>query len=255
MPVLRCSTIRRTVAEELQKYQEGDHGLPDQSKICPKFSSISNSEFIGHIRRKKFLIDKSLVLIDFLGDDGESPCTKAVLKDPLLSAASGSSLPLNQPKANRLKRTLQSSNSPKRKRLEDATTSNLPSASGSLQSSSNRRKQMRIMDATTSGEENHSSDSGSDSAKESSELDGCSRALISRPRRFGKTFNLSMMNDFLRVGDNALSEHGRRIVFQQTALWKLYPEFCAENFAKHPVIFVTFKVCEPSNSRFPTNDL
>ena len=222
MPVLRCAEIQRIVAEEVRNYQKSEN-CQQVRRGTFSFSDISDSEFIRHIRDETFFIDKSLVLIDFLGDDGESPCTKDVLEHSDFSAASGSSLPMNQPKANLLKR--------------------------SLLSSSNRAKQMRVIDATTSGAENHSSDSDSDSENEFSEP-GCSRALISRPRRFGKTFNLSMMNDFLRMGDTPVSEYGRRIVFQQTALWKQYPDFCAENFANHPVIFLTFKVCEPFLFRF-----
>ena len=98
---------------------------------------------------------------------------------------------------------------------------------------------MRIGD-TLAGEGNRSVD-----APKTIVVPGIPRALISRPRRFGKTFNLSMMNDFLRMGDTPVSEYGRRIVFQQTAVWKQYPDFCAKHFAKHPVIFVTFKVCKP----------
>ena len=68
------------------------------------------------------------------------------------------------------------------------------------------------------------------------------RVLILRPPHFGKTLNLSMINDFLRMGDSEVCEYGRKIVFEQTTVWKQYPDFCKENFAKHPVISVTFKV-------------
>ena len=47
--------------------------------MFPKFSSSSVSEFIRHIRIMTFLVSKSLMLIDFLGD--KSPCTKDVLDD------------------------------------------------------------------------------------------------------------------------------------------------------------------------------
>ena len=69
------------------------------------------------------------------------------------------------------------------------------------------------------------------------------RAMIVRPRRFGKTFTLSMINDFLKMGDSEVSERGRKSIFQQTEIWRKFPDFCETNFAQHPVIFASFKVC------------
>ena len=58
--------------------------------------------------------------------------------------------------------------------------------------------------------------------------------LIPRPRRFGKTLNLSMLRYFLEKGETSM-EH----LFEHTEIW-LYEEYRKQQ-GKAPVIFVTFK--------------
>ena len=40
MPVLRCSTMQRAVAEELSCYQEDPYGLPAQSDVSEVFKQF-----------------------------------------------------------------------------------------------------------------------------------------------------------------------------------------------------------------------
>ena len=56
--------------------------------------------------------------------------------------------------------------------------------------------------------------------------------LLTRPRRFGKTLNMSMLGYFLNMGEEDLF-HGLKI--------KDHAEFCAKHQNKYPVIFFTFK--------------
>jgi hypothetical protein len=56
--------------------------------------------------------------------------------------------------------------------------------------------------------------------------------LITRPRRFGKTLNMSMLSYFLKMGGEDFFE-GLKI--------KDHPEFCAAHQNKYPIIFLTFK--------------
>jgi hypothetical protein len=58
--------------------------------------------------------------------------------------------------------------------------------------------------------------------------------LFPRPRRFGKTLNLSMLRYFLEKSDQNTSR-----LFEHLAIWK-YPEY-REKQGKYPVIFLTFK--------------
>ena len=56
--------------------------------------------------------------------------------------------------------------------------------------------------------------------------------LLTRPRRFGKTMNMSMLGHFLRMGGEDVFK-GLKI--------KEHGEFCKEYQNKYPVIFLTFK--------------
>ena len=56
--------------------------------------------------------------------------------------------------------------------------------------------------------------------------------LLTRPRRFGKTMNMSMLGHFLRMGGED--------VFRGLKI-KEHAEFCKEYQNKYPVIFLTFK--------------
>jgi len=63
---------------------------------------------------------------------------------------------------------------------------------------------------------------------------GTSVALIPRPRRFGKTLNLSMLRYFFEK-----SEENRGQLFHNLAIWK--QQKFREQQGKYPVIFLTFK--------------
>jgi len=65
--------------------------------------------------------------------------------------------------------------------------------------------------------------------------DGAKVVLITRPRRFGKTLNLSMLYYFLR--QNHIADEN---LFKDLNISK-DTEFCAKHQHQHPVIFVTFK--------------
>ncbi len=58
--------------------------------------------------------------------------------------------------------------------------------------------------------------------------------LIPRPRRFGKTLNLSMLRYFFEKTDTSKAHLFQHLAIQQ------YPE-CMEHQGKYPVIFLTFK--------------
>ena len=59
--------------------------------------------------------------------------------------------------------------------------------------------------------------------------------LFPRPRRFGKTLNLSMLGAFLARSDDDCSE-----VFADLAVWQAGDEV-RQHFQRYPVIFLTFK--------------
>ncbi|MFM7200620.1 MAG: AAA family ATPase, partial [Myxococcota bacterium] len=62
-------------------------------------------------------------------------------------------------------------------------------------------------------------------------------ALIPRPRRFGKTLNMSMLKDFFSISPINMTPY-----FEDLQIWQV-PE-AREHFQKHPVIFITFKDCK-----------
>ena len=68
---------------------------------------------------------------------------------------------------------------------------------------------------------------------------GAEILLIPRPRRFGKTLNLSMLRCFFERHDSAEETAGAKSLFNGLAI-RQTPEF-AEHFGKYPVIFLTFK--------------
>ena len=65
--------------------------------------------------------------------------------------------------------------------------------------------------------------------------DGAKVILITRPRRFGKTLNLSMLHYFLQIK----SEQNQNL-FGNLAISK-NEKFCSKHQHKYPVIFVSFK--------------
>ncbi len=60
--------------------------------------------------------------------------------------------------------------------------------------------------------------------------------LITRPRRFGKTLNLSMLRYFLQNNGNS-NDHN---LFENLAISK-YTDFCLAHQNKYPLIFISFK--------------
>ncbi len=62
--------------------------------------------------------------------------------------------------------------------------------------------------------------------------------LITRPRRFGKTLNLSMLKEFLSLEGQDL--FGNLKIAQ-------HKDFCAQHQNQYPVIFLTFKECNQSD--------
>ena len=63
-------------------------------------------------------------------------------------------------------------------------------------------------------------------------------SLFTRPRRFGKTLTMSMMESFFDIGKNS-SE-----VFRERNIFLNHPEFCAEWMNQYPTLFVSFKDIE-----------
>ncbi len=59
--------------------------------------------------------------------------------------------------------------------------------------------------------------------------------LLPRPRRFGKTLNLSMLRAFLAKNEKDLSP-----LFQELAIWQAGPAY-REHFQRYPTIFFSFK--------------
>ncbi|MBQ9010897.1 MAG: AAA family ATPase, partial [Clostridia bacterium] len=65
--------------------------------------------------------------------------------------------------------------------------------------------------------------------------------LFTRPRRFGKTLTLSMMESFFDVKRNS------RELFQGLDVLKNHPEFCKKWMNQYPVLFLTLKDVEGLN--------
>lgn len=71
--------------------------------------------------------------------------------------------------------------------------------------------------------------------------DGAETILITRPRRFGKTLNLSMLGYFLKCHD--LQNEN---IFKGLNISK-YEEFCKKHQNQYPVISITLKNTKHSN--------
>ena len=70
-------------------------------------------------------------------------------------------------------------------------------------------------------------------------LEGKKISLITRPRRFGKTLNLSMLQHFFATEVNGQPTNG---LFDHFAIAKEDSgKFLAEHQGKYPVIFISFK--------------
>src|SRR5690242_15348559 len=64
--------------------------------------------------------------------------------------------------------------------------------------------------------------------------DGSEVILLTRPRRFGKTLNMSMIKNFFEK-----TEEDRSYLFKDLKVWQY--ENLHQHFGKYPVIYVTFK--------------
>ena len=63
--------------------------------------------------------------------------------------------------------------------------------------------------------------------------------LFTRPRRFGKTLNMSMLQRFFEIGCNKSLFEGQKISKEK--------ELCERYMGKFPVVFITLKGVEGSN--------
>ena len=149
------------------------------------FGVVKNSDFISHIKQSIFLVDKTLLIAEFLG-----PSTVV----PLFSTASDDTPILH----GRLSSTLELAR--KRGCPEEVSAAKL--------------------------------------IKTDVETAGHPRTVIVRTRRFGKTFSLSVINDFLKLADSVSSELGGKLIFKQTGIWQKYHNFCEMHFANHPVLLL-----------------
>ena len=68
--------------------------------------------------------------------------------------------------------------------------------------------------------------------------------LITRPRRFGKSTNLSMLYTFLAPPSTEEEKTQRLSLFKDLRIYK-YEWFIKSNFGNWPVIYISFKVSEP----------
>jgi len=66
-------------------------------------------------------------------------------------------------------------------------------------------------------------------------------SLVVRPRRFGKTINLTMLRDFFSIPIHPDNEDYRRELFNDTKIMGRLDLF-DKHFCKYPVIFLSLKV-------------
>ena len=79
-------------------------------------------------------------------------------------------------------------------------------------------------------------------------------SLVVRPRRFGKTINLTMLRDFFSIPIHPDNEDYRRELFNDTKIMGRLDLF-DKHFCKYPVIFLSLKVwclLSTSSSRLPS---
>lgn len=74
--------------------------------------------------------------------------------------------------------------------------------------------------------------------------DGSEVVLLTRPRRFGKTLNMSMIKSFFEKSDKDTKEDTRHL-FKDLKVWEY--EYIKEHLGKYPVIYITFKDMKDSN--------
>lgn len=66
-------------------------------------------------------------------------------------------------------------------------------------------------------------------------------SLVVRPKRFGKTINLTMLRDFFSIPIHPDNEDYRRELFVDTKIMERSDHF-DKHFCKYPVIFLSLKV-------------
>ncbi len=71
--------------------------------------------------------------------------------------------------------------------------------------------------------------------------------LFTRPRRFGKTLNMSMLECFLKIG-------AQKDLFDGLLI-REHGEFCAKHQNQYPVIFLTFKDMKPASFEAAMTDM
>jgi hypothetical protein len=68
--------------------------------------------------------------------------------------------------------------------------------------------------------------------------DGSKVILLTRPRRFGKTLNMSMIKNFFERTDENIQDN-KESIFKDLKVWE--HEYVREYSGKYPVIYITFK--------------
>ena len=176
MPVLRCKDLKENVLS-----------------AGGQFDSITKSAFIEHIRTFSILVDKTVIIAEFLGAGRDVGITPYSTSNPMQDRDMAET-------------------------TIDQVRDLCPPEVSRLSNISAKPDEMYRY--------------------------GHRHVSISRPRGFGKTLILAMIDDFMRIGDSESSQRGRKLIFQQTEIWRRFPNFCERNFAQHPVIFASFKVRE-----------
>ena len=67
-------------------------------------------------------------------------------------------------------------------------------------------------------------------------------SLVVRPRRFGKTINLTMLKEFFSIPIHPDNENYHRELFKDTKIMKEKSDLFDDYFCKYPVIFLSLKV-------------
>ncbi|MCI7773848.1 MAG: AAA family ATPase, partial [Succinivibrio sp.] len=78
--------------------------------------------------------------------------------------------------------------------------------------------------------------------------DGSASILFTRPRRFGKSITISMLQSFLEMNYENPSDKSKQIaLFKDTEIFK-DKEFCDKYMGQYPVIFLSLKEAWDTNS-------
>ena len=74
--------------------------------------------------------------------------------------------------------------------------------------------------------------------------DNASIVLVLRPRRFGKSVNLSMLRDFFYIPIAPDSKECRESLFKDSNIMTQRRDLVDEHFCKYPVIYIDLKVMQ-----------